>query len=57
MILFFTDSRLKDVPGLAVGTAADSSNRLAMVHANLSQLRMVMNEQSLFDDPLKISWQ
>ena len=26
MILFFTDSRMGDAPGLAVGTAADSSN-------------------------------
>ena len=57
MILFFTDSRLGDAPGLAVGTAADSSNRLAMVHANLSQLRVIMNEQSLFDHQLKFSWQ
>ena len=57
MILFFTDSKLGDAPGLEAGIAADSSNRLAMVNANLSKLRMIWNEQSLFDHPLKFSWQ
>ena len=57
MILFFTDSRLVGATGLVPGTTANSSNRLAMVHANLSQLRVIMNEQSLFDHPLKFSWQ
>ena len=56
MILFFTDNRLGDTPGLAVGTTADSSNQLATVHA-LSQLCVIMNEQSLFDHLLKFSWQ
>ena len=56
MILFFIDSQLGDAPGLAVGTAADSSNRLAMVHANLSQLHVIVNEQSLFNHQLKFSW-
>ena len=56
MILFFTDSRLGDRPGLAIGTAADSSNRLAMVHANLCQLHVIVNKQYLFDHSLKFSW-
>ena len=28
-----------------------------MVHANLSQLHVIVNGQSLFDHPLKFSWQ
>ena len=28
-----------------------------MVHANLSQLRVIVNKQSLFDHPLKFSWE
>ena len=39
MILFFTDLRLAEDPPLDA-KAVDSSNRLAMVHANLSQLRV-----------------
>ena len=57
MVLFFTDSRLGDAPDLRVDQNTDSSNRLAMIHANLSQLRVIVNEQSLFDHPLKFSWQ
>jgi len=57
MVLFFTDSRLGDAPDLRPGQQTDSSNRLAMINANLSQLRVIVNEQSLFDHPLKFSWQ
>ena len=35
----------------------DSSNRLAMIHANLSQLRVTVNDDSVFDSPLKFNWQ
>ena len=55
MILFFTDLRLGDEPVLR-GDASHSSNRLAMVHANLSQLRVTLNDESLFDNPLKFEW-
>ena len=56
MILFFTDLRLSDEPALG-GAATDSSNRLAMVHANLSQLRVTINDESYFDTPLKFRWE
>ena len=55
MILFFTDLRLSDEPSL--GTASDSGNRLAMIHANLSQLRVTINDESYFDAPLKFRWE
>ena len=35
----------------------DSSNRLAMIHTNLSQLRVTVNDDSVFDSPLKFHWQ
>ena len=56
MILFSTDLRLSDEPALG-GAATDSSNRLAMVHANLSQLRATINDESYFDTPLKFRWE
>ena len=56
MILFFTDLRLGDEPTVG-GNASDSSNRLAMIHANLSQLRVTVNDESLFDNPLKFRWE
>ena len=56
MILFFTDLRLAEDPPLDA-KAVDSSNRLAMVHANLSQLRVSINDESHFDTPLKFRWE
>lgn len=56
MILFFTDLRMGDEPTLG-GGATDSNNRLAMVHANLSQLRLTVNDESVFDTPLKFRWE
>ena len=56
MILFFTDLRLAEDPPLDA-KAVDSSNRLAMVHANLSQLRVSINDESHFDNPLKFRWE
>ena len=56
MILFFSDLNMgKD---LALDAKkGDSSNRLAMIHANLSQLRVTVNDDSVFDSPLKFHWQ
>ena len=56
MILFFSDLNMgKD---LALDAKkGDSSNRLAMIHANLSQLRLTVNDDSVFDSPLKFNWQ
>ena len=56
MILFFSDLKLGDEPVLG-GNATNSSNRLAMIHANLSQLRVMINDESLFDNPLKFEWE
>ena len=56
MILFFTNLRLGDEPTVG-GNASDSSNRLAMIHTNLSQLRVTVNDESLFDNPLKFRWE
>ena len=56
MILFFTDLRLAVDPPLDA-KAADSNNRLAMVHANLSQLQVSSNDESHFDNPLKFRWE
>ena len=58
MILFFTDMRLAEDPPLDA-KEGDSSNRLAMVHANLShlQLRVSINDESHFDSPLKLRWE
>ena len=56
MILFFTDLTHGTQPALAGGEASHSSNRLAMIHANLSQLRVTVNDQTLFDNPLKFQW-
>ena len=55
MVLFFTDLKMSDDPDLT--KASNSSNRLAMIHANLSQLRVMINDESLFDNPLKFEWQ
>lgn len=57
MILFFTDLRHGVPPTLGGNGASHSSNRLAMVHANLSQLRVTVNEDTLFDSPLKFQWE
>ena len=56
MILFFSDLNMgKD---LALDAKkGDSSNRLAMIHANLSQLRVTVYDDSVFDSPLKFHWQ
>ena len=58
MILFFTDLRLAEDPPLDA-KAVGSSNRLAMVHANLSQLRVSINDEPYFDNPLdlKFRWE
>ena len=56
MILFFSDLKMGDEPTLG-GAATNSSNRLAMIHANLSQLRVMINDESLFDHPLKFEWE
>ena len=56
MILSFTDLRLAEDPPLDA-KAVDSSNRLAMVHANLSQLRLSITNDSHFDNPLKFRWE
>lgn len=57
MILFFSDLKMADEPTLGTNTASNSNNRTAMVHANLSQLRLSINDESLFDNPLKFTWQ
>ena len=56
MILFFTDLNMAKEPTLDA-KKADSSNRLAMIHANLSQLRVTINDESHFDTPLKFRWE
>ena len=56
IILFFTDLRLAEDPPLDA-KEGDSSIRVAMVHANLSQLRVSINDESHFDSPLKFRWE
>ena len=56
MILFFSDLNMGKDPALDA-KKGDSSNRLAMIHANLSQLRLTVNDDSVFDSPLKFNWQ
>ncbi|XP_065187511.1 uncharacterized protein LOC135818113 [Sycon ciliatum] len=55
-LLFFEDLKSRDQPALGTGNATHSSNRLAMIHANISQLRITVNEETLFDSPLKFDW-
>ncbi|XP_065194794.1 uncharacterized protein LOC135826084 [Sycon ciliatum] len=57
MILFFSDLKLGEDAVLGGGAASNFSNRLAMVHANLSQLRVTINDESVFDSPLKFRWE
>ena len=55
MILFFTDLNMGKEPVLDA-KKLDTNNRLAMIHANLSQLRVTVNDESYFDVPLKFKW-
>ena len=48
MILFFNDLPLSEDPPLDV-KAVDTSNRLAIVHANLSQLQVGISDEPHFD--------
>lgn len=57
MILFFTDLKMSDEPTTGTANVTNSSNRLAMIHGNLSQLRVTINDESLFDAPLKFEWE
>ena len=57
MILFFSDLKMSEEPTLGGNAASHTSNRLAMIHANLSQLRVTLNDESLFDHPLKFQWE
>jgi len=56
MILFFTDLKLGEEVGIKADATSHSSNRLAMIHANLSQLRINVNDENLLDQPLKFEW-
>ena len=55
--LFFTDLKMNDGPALGSNNAGNSHNPLAMIHANLSQLRVIINDESVFDSPLKFDWE
>ena len=57
MVLFFTDLKMNDGPALGTNNAGNSHNPLAMIHANLSQLRVIINDESVFDSPLKFDWE
>ena len=57
MVLFFTDLKMNDGPALGTNSAGNSHNPLAMIHANLSQLRVIINDESVFDSPLKFDWE
>ena len=57
MVLFFSDVKMSEEPVLRSGAASNPSNRLAMIHSNLSQLRVTVNDDMLFDSPLKFQWQ
>ena len=56
-VLFFSDLKMGDEPTLGTGNATHLHNRLAMIHADLSQLRMTVNDEALFDSPLKFDWE
>ena len=56
MILFFNDLPLSEDPPLDV-KAVDSSNRLAIVHANLSQLQVSISDEPHFDNSLNFRWE
>ena len=57
MILFFTDLDLGKTPTGAYGNNAyNCSNRLAMVHGGLTQLRVMVNDEPVFDSPLRFEW-
>ena len=55
-LIFFTDLKSRDEPALKTNNPTHSSNRLAMIHANISQLRITLNDETLFDSPLKFEW-
>ena len=57
MILFISDLKMADEPILGTNNATNSGNRLAMIHANLAQLRVTINDDSLFDSPLTFLWE
>lgn len=49
MILCFADGALGAETKITTGTATNFSNRLALVHANLSLVSVNVNDQDLFD--------
>ena len=49
-VRFFSDLKMGEGPTLG-GNATNSHIPLAMIHANLSQLRVRVNDESLFDSP------
>ena len=55
-IIYFEDLKSRDQPAFGTGAATHSHNRLAMIHAGLSQLRIMINDETLFDSPLKFEW-
>ena len=57
MVFFLTDVKMSDDPALTTANASNSHNRLAMIHAGLTQLRVTINDEAVFDSPLKFDWE